>query len=227
MPGTTAAAVATHILFARHGEVEAPFVGTFVGSSDVGLSDLGRHQGQAIAEFLDGVPLDAIISSPLRRACDTAAPLAKAAGLDVEVRPGLAEMRFGQWEGLAWPSIEARDPEFAATWQADPINNPCPGGESAGLFATRIAGALRDILDEFDGRHIATFTHAGTNRAMLSDITRMEYMQTFCFAQDYGCVNAGAWDGPGSGQLALLNFVPGPRSEANGDGGRRVEEKKQ
>lgn len=215
--------MATQVWFIRHGEVEAPYVGTFVGATDVGLSHLGHHQAAAIGAYLKDAHIDAIVSSPRRRALDTAAPLAKEMGLDVDVIDGLAEMHFGEWEALAWPDIEARDPEFAMRWQADPTELACPGGESAGGFSKRVKQALEEVLVRYDGQTIAVFAHAGTNRALLAAATRMPYMQTFCFAQDYGCINAAAWDGE-VGQVALVNLVPGPRSEANGDGGRSVEE---
>jgi alpha-ribazole phosphatase len=217
--------MATQVWFIRHGEVAAPFVGTFVGRSDVALSDLGRHQAQAIATYLEDAPIDAILTSPRTRAKDTAKPLAEATGNELIVHEDLAEMHFGQWEGLAWPAIHAKDPEFAAKWQGDPTSLPCPGGESAGDFAKRVQAELATILTKYDGKTIAIFSHAGTNRAMLGNALRLDYMDTFRFAQDYGCINAAAWDAEYGAQVALLNLVPGPRSEANGDGGRRVAEK--
>lgn len=213
----------TKVWFARHGEVEAPYVGTFVGKSDVQLSDVGHHQAAAIAKFLEDAPVDAVISSPRLRAVDTAKPLAKALGGPPEVRSELAEMDFGQWECLSWPDIERRDLEFARRWQQDPASLACPGGESAGQFAARSQAAMHDVLEEFAGRSIAVFGHAGSNRAFLSMLTGMAYMDAFVFAQDYGCLNAAAWDSAaGHGQLALMNLVPGPQSQAHGDGGRRV-----
>ncbi len=213
----------TQIWFIRHGEVEAPFVGTFVGRSDVALSDLGRHQAQAIGKYLEPADLAAVVTSPRTRARDTAAPLAEAVGADMVVRDGLSEMHFGQWEGLAWPAIEAKDPEFAARWQQDPANIPIPGGEAAGAFEARIHGELEQLVEEFAGRTIAVFGHAGTNRAMLSHALGIPYMETFRFAQDYGCVNAAAWHAEGHAQIALVNLVPGPPSSDHGDGGRVLE----
>jgi broad specificity phosphatase PhoE len=132
-------------------------------------------------------------------------------------------MDFGHWEGLSWPDIESRDAEVAAAWQADPVTIACPGGEHAGGFCDRASTAMQEVLAEYAGRNIAVFGHAGTNRAFLSMLTGLPYMETFVFAQDYGCLNAAAWDHvAGHGQVALVNLVPGPRSAAHGDGGRRL-----
>ena len=210
----------TRLWFIRHGEVEAPYVGTFVGSLDVALSDVGRHQAAAAATFLEAAKVDAVLSSPRRRARDTAAPLARHHGHGIEIKDVFAEMDFGEWEGLPWAEIEARDPAFAATWQADPSCHACPAGESAGGFAERVQVGLAELLEEFKGRSVALFGHAGTNRAVLATLTQRPYMESFVFAQDYGCVNAAAWDpATGFGQVALVNLVPGPRSRDQGDGG--------
>lgn len=207
----------TRLWFARHGEVEAPWVGTFLGTKDVGLSNLGRHQGEAIAKYLEGAPLDAIVSSPRKRALDTIAPLARAKGLKLDIRKGLGEMDFGQWEGLAWNAIQQRDPDAAAAWAADPATIACPDGESCDLFVQRITTELDRLLDEYKGRSIALAGHAGVNRAILGHVLKRPYMDCFAFAQDYGCLNAVGWGTEGFGQVALVNFVPGPRAEKQGD----------
>ncbi|MGB0651788.1 MAG: histidine phosphatase family protein [Thermoplasmatota archaeon] len=208
-----------HLWAIRHGEVAAPYVGAFVGTFDVDLSPLGRHQAAAAAAYLKDAPLDAIVASPRRRAQNTAAPLAKETGLQVETRDGFGEMDFGRWEGLHWPDIEQADPDFAARWAADPATIPCPDGESTDSFAARVHAAFEALHDEFQGRHVALFAHAGVNRALLSHALGRPYLETFAFAQDYGCLNALHYGDAGAGaQIALLNLVPGPRSAEQGDG---------
>lgn len=207
----------TRLWFARHGEVEAPWVGTFIGTKDVGLSALGRHQGQAIAKYLEDAPVDAIVSSPRKRALDTIAPFARAKGMKLDIRKGLAEMDFGQWEGLAWDAIQQRDPDYAAKWANDPATVPCPDGESCDDFYVRVQGALGKLVDEYKGRTILLAAHAGVNRAILGTALNRPYLDCFAFAQDYGCLNAIGWGEGGFGQVALMNFVPGPRAEKQGD----------
>lgn len=212
----------TTLWFIRHGEVASQYVGTFVGSLDVPLSPVGRHQAAAIDVFLQGAGLDAVITSPRQRARETAKPLCEATGIEAEVREAFAEMDFGQWEGLHWDDIAAKDMEFAERWQADPTTLACPGGESAGDFSRRVQDELERLLEEFEGRNVALFAHAGVNRAIMAGVIGIPYMQSFALSQDYGCVNAAGWQG-GLAQVALVNFVPGPRSDLQGDG-RRVGE---
>lgn len=214
-------AVTTQAWFIRHGEVEAPFVGAFVGSTDVGLSETGLAQAEGIARFLEDAEVDAIVASPKQRAQLTAGPLAEKKGIPIITREDLAEMHFGDWETKFWEDIEAEDPQFAARWQSDPGTIACPNGETANGFALRVQDELARILREYEGKTVAIFCHAGVNRAILSHVTRRPYMESFHFAQDYGCVNAGAWDlEHGVGQIAMMNYVPGPRSNTQGDGPR-------
>lgn len=209
----------TRLWFLRHGEVESPWVGRFIGTSDVALSSLGRHQGEAIRAYLEDAPVDAIVSSPRRRALETIAPLAKAKGMKIDVRKPFGEMDYGEWEGLDWEQILARDREFAQKWQADPATLCPPGGESCDLFQQRVSSGVEALADEFRGRSIVLAGHAGTNRAILGHVLRRPFMECFAFAQDYGCLNAVGWsqDVPGFGQVALVNFVPGPRAVHQGE----------
>lgn len=207
----------TRLWFTRHGEVEAPWVGTFIGAKDVGLSALGRHQAEALAKYLEDAAIDAIVSSPRKRALDTIAPLARAKGLKLDVRKGLGEMEFGQWEGLAWDAIRQRNPDEATAWAADPATIACPDGESCDLFFQRVKDELQRVLDEYKGRTLVLSGHAGVNRSILGHTLKRPYMDCFAFAQDYGCINAAAWNPDGFGQVALMNFVPGPRAEKQGD----------
>jgi broad specificity phosphatase PhoE len=208
---------ATRLWFMRHGEVEAPYVGTFVGRTEVNLSALGRHQAEAIAAYLEEAPVDAIVASPRRRALDTAAPLARARGMKLDVRKGFAEMDYGDWEGLFWHQIEERFPAEAAAWAADAAARPMPGGESCDGFSARVQEELARLLGEFRGRTVALFGHAGTNRSILGAVLGRPFRECFSFVQDYGNVNAAAWLPGGGAQVAMANFVPGPRSKESGD----------
>lgn len=207
----------TRLWFVRHGEVEEHMVGTFLGTTDVGLSALGRHQGEAIGKYLEDAPIEAILSSPRKRSLDTIAPLARAKGMKLDVRKNLAEMDFGAWEGLHWQQIVSGWPDLAKTWERDPATIPTPNGESCDTFYARIDAELLRVLDEYRGRTIALAAHAGTNRAILAHVLKRPYLDCMAFAQDYGNVNAVGWGPEGFGQVALVNFVPGPRAKKQGD----------
>jgi broad specificity phosphatase PhoE len=208
----------TRLWFARHGEVEEKWVGAFIGKTDVPLSDLGRHQAAAIAAYLEDAPIDAIVCSPRKRALDTAAPLAKAKGLKLDVRPAFAEMDFGAWDGLFWPDIVAKDSAGAERWMKHFMTDAIHGGESGLAFSERVRDGLARVLEEFKGRSVAVVGHSGVSRAILAATIAKPYDETFAFATDYGSVNAAAWSGSGEkGEIALWNFVPGPRAKRQGE----------
>ncbi len=88
------------VLLIRHGENEYTRTGKLAGwTKGVSLNEAGRKQAEGLVERLKGVPIKFIYSSPLERAQETAAPLAAARGLKVEIRPGLGEVQYGQWTG--------------------------------------------------------------------------------------------------------------------------------
>lgn len=88
------------ILLIRHGENEYTRTGKLAGwTKGVSLNAAGRQQAEGLVERLKGAPIKHIYASPLERAQETAAPLAAARGLKVEIRPGLGEVQYGQWTG--------------------------------------------------------------------------------------------------------------------------------
>lgn len=192
-------------------------VGAFIGRTDVQLSDLGRHQAAALAAYLEEADLDAIVASPRRRALDTAAPLAKAKGMKLDVRPAFAEMDFGAWDGLFWDQIVAKDAAAAEAWKREFMTTVSHGGESGSVFSERVAAGLDALREEFKGCTVALFAHAGVSRATLAYTVKRPYTDAFAFGQDYGNVSAAGWSEEGFGQVALWNFVPGPRAKKQGD----------
>src|SRR5512140_3710982 len=104
------------LLLTRHGTTAAGEV-MLGGQLDVPLNDQGRHEAAALAERLEGVRIDRIISSPMARALETAEIVAR--GRPFEVDDRLRELDYGRWEGLNYREIDARDLELRARWGAD------------------------------------------------------------------------------------------------------------
>src|SRR5215213_6896136 len=86
--------------YLRHGETEANAAGTIAGSLDVELTPLGREQARLAARALAGAPITAIYASPLRRARETAQPIAEALQLPVTILDEIAERNWGDLEGM-------------------------------------------------------------------------------------------------------------------------------
>jgi broad specificity phosphatase PhoE len=160
------------VVLTRHGSTPRSDPEQHLGQGiDVGLSAEGEAAAGALAARLDAVAFDRIVSSPLRRAVQTAEILA--AGRAVETDARLAEMDYGEWEGLTYAEIEARDLQRRRRWEADPATEHCPGGESGDEVAARVRTLLADAIGlagsgapKGEGR-ILVVAHASLNRILL------------------------------------------------------------
>jgi broad specificity phosphatase PhoE len=154
------------LLFIRH--AETALTGTFCGSSDPALNELGRLQLPALTAQLAGIKVERIFTSDLLRARQTAEALATSLHAAVEVRPALREIDFGAWEGLTWAQIEQRDPAFAMRWVAEFPALPAPGGEAIAAFRHRVVNEIAWLRAGREAT-VAIVTHAGVLRALLEE----------------------------------------------------------
>ncbi|KVM98870.1 histidine phosphatase family protein [Burkholderia stagnalis] len=156
----------TQILFIRHGETAWNRIKRIQGHIDIPLADTGLAQAQRLAarlarEARDGAGIDAIYSSDLMRAQQTAQPAADALGLPLVLREGLRERAYGVFQGHDSTAIEARFPDAYAAWQTrDPGFEP-EGGESQRAFYHRVLHALEPIVAAHPGGRIACVAHGG------------------------------------------------------------------
>lgn len=163
----------TELWLIRHGESEFNRDGRIQGQLDPPLSPLGRQQARLLAEARSGAGLQAIYSSHLSRATATAEALAEAAGLTVIPEPRLVEAGFGEWEGLTRGDIQARFPGQMERWQADPIANRPPGGETIEALQNRAMAAVNELTRRHAGERVAIVCHGGTIRSILCGALEM------------------------------------------------------
>jgi probable phosphoglycerate mutase len=153
----------TRLILWRHGESEWNEVDRVQGQTDVALTERGRAQAEAAAARLVAVHPDALISSDLRRAAETAAALAALTGLSVEPDVRLRERFYGEWQGLTISEIADRWPQEYARWRS---GEPAPGCgvEHGEELAKRVTAALDDIVERFTGATVVVATHGGAAR---------------------------------------------------------------
>ena len=138
----------TTLLLVRHAETDWNAVGRLQGHTDRPLSDFGRRQAEQLAAELEGEELEAIYSSDLARARETAEVVGERLGLPVALDPDLREKDWGTWEGLT--PIERDRVEFV--------------GESTKAHQERMLEALRRIADRHPGGRVLVVTHGGSMR---------------------------------------------------------------
>jgi phosphoserine phosphatase len=154
----------TIILLARHGQSDWNATCRWQGHADRPLTERGRAQASALAERLAHIDLDAVYSSDLRRAADTARVVAEAQGLGLVQLPELREVDVGSWSGLTRDEAEERFPDGFSRWREG-----FPGwedGEDYDEMAQRVIGAVVQIaLAHEDGRALVV-SHGGPIRAI-------------------------------------------------------------
>jgi len=157
----------------RHAETLWNRSGRYQGQTDVPLSEEGYRQARLLASRLarraGREPFDALWSSDLLRARQTAAVLGEALGLAVRVHPGLREMDFGAWEGLTQAEIERSFPESLEAYRRDPVHARPPGGECFAEVVERVGAAFADILGE-EWRRAVVVAHGASLKGWLGTL---------------------------------------------------------
>lgn len=151
----------TRFTFIRHGETDWNRQQRFQGQIDVPLNATGHAQAARLAARLAREPHDALYSSDLQRARETAAPVAAAWGLPVAPLPALREQSFGILEGLEVAAVPTLHPLLWEQWLEHPADFALPGGESLRRFSERVMGGVRELAARHAGRQVAVVTHGG------------------------------------------------------------------
>jgi len=177
-----------HLVLIRHAETD--MAGRFCGHSDPELNERGREQLPAVVDRMSEYTIRRIYTSDLRRARQTAEAIASHFGIGVEVRPGLREIHFGQWEGLAWSEIEARDAALAKSWAERYPNATAPGGESLQQFERRVRAEGAFLFAAATECSIAVVAHAGFMRVLLTNFSGILEEEAWKLTKEYGSVVA-------------------------------------
>jgi probable phosphomutase (TIGR03848 family) len=164
---TSPAASPTLVLLVRHGQT--PTTGRLLPgrASGLHLAETGVAQAERAAERIAQLPrVDAIYTSPLERARETAAPIGRAAGLKVQVDRGLLECDFGDWTGAELKKL-MKLPEWS-TVQRAPSTFTFPGGESFTAMQSRMVGAIDRLRARHPGGVVVCVSHADPIKAAVA-----------------------------------------------------------
>ncbi len=150
----------TKLIFIRHGFSESNKDGLFTGQANVALTELGQLQAQLSAKYLEDVHIDAVYSSTLSRAFDTAKPVAESRGLEITQLHGLCEIDSGDWEEKSFEALGTLFPTEYKMWMTDIFKCQCPNGESVAEFSKRVHSTVVQIAEENPGKTVCIATHA-------------------------------------------------------------------
>jgi broad specificity phosphatase PhoE len=149
----------TTFWLARHGQTDWNVQGRWQGHADPPLNELGQKQTQILAQGLAHVRFDAIFTSDLDRAYETACAVAEKQGIKVQIEARLREINLGEWEGLTREEIQKLYP---AEWEERmkfPLQARPPGGESVLELVERIIPAVTDIARLYPAGQVLIVSH--------------------------------------------------------------------
>jgi uncharacterized phosphatase len=167
----------TVICIVRHGETDWNAQGRLQGKEDIELNDAGRQQARRIAAYLSGDHWDAVVSSPLKRALETAQIISGILSIsEIEVEEQITERDYGEASGLFPEDRRSRFPDGI------------PGQEDFELFRQRAMSGLKKIVRDHAGKRIVVISHGALTNSILYTLSGGEF-GSFKTRLRNGCIN--------------------------------------
>lgn len=184
----------------RHGETDWNTERKCQGFSDIPLNSTGHRQAEAIARHLSTTRLEAIYSSTLSRAYETALAIARYHDATVQTTDALRELNQGEFDGLTLSELVEKHGDFLEQWFRNPADLKIPGGESLREMQTRAASALEEITENHSDGNVVVVAHNLCNTALLCRIMNLNLNDFRRINQDVGAINVlefgGRWPHP-------------------------------
>ncbi len=139
------------LILARHGETAWNVEKVFRGRADVNLDEVGIRQAELLGKYLSNWELEAIHSSPLRRALDTADSIARYQKIGVHIAEGLIDFDYGEWQSLPEQEVKRLYPAILNEWHNNPHKVEMPDGESLEDVKRRAVELVSDVLSRHQG----------------------------------------------------------------------------
>jgi broad specificity phosphatase PhoE len=159
------------LYFLRHGETIYSQSGGYCGEIDPELTPEGDQMAQDFAEAYKNFPWQAVYVSPKKRTMATAKPLCEAIGVEMQIREGLREIAYGQWEGKSAEEVREQFPEDYVRWLTEPAwNPPTGGGETSVEIASRAMAVIAEIKQNHADGNVLIVSHKATIRIILCSL---------------------------------------------------------
>ncbi|MFN3491785.1 MAG: alpha-ribazole phosphatase, partial [Anaerolineales bacterium] len=158
----------------RHGQTDWNIAGRYQGQSDIPLNQAGCQQVKALAKRLSTKTINAIYSSDLSRAKDTAQAIANFHQLEIQTDFRWRELSFGGWEGMNYKEIAAHSPDVFSKWMIDPQHTSTPNGETLHELSNRVKSAFDEIKNKHKDQTVLVVSHSGALQALLATLLGVE-----------------------------------------------------
>lgn len=149
--------------------------------------------------------VDVIISSPLLRCAEQAQAWAKQKGIDCVIDERLAEMHYGEWEGLSHEEIEDSFPGMLAQWRKDPTGMRPPNGESPEELQVRVIEFWQALTQQYQHQHVLLVGHSGSTRMLIAHILKQAISYTREIEMPYACWSRAQCNLVGESRMLFVN----------------------
>lgn len=163
------------IYLLRHGETSYSQKGAYCGALDAELTPEGHLMAQAFADAYQGIEWSDIYVSPMKRAIATAQPLCDLTGLSMQIRDGLREISYGEWEDKDQDYVKQHYEQDYISWMTEPAWNPPTGGETAVQIGNRAMAVIAEIEARHSkGGNVLIVSHKATIRIIICSLLGMD-----------------------------------------------------
>jgi broad specificity phosphatase PhoE len=173
------------IILVRHGETEWNVGEIYRGRADIALDEVGIKQAELLGKYLSELKLDAIYSSPLRRALDTANIVARYQNVGLQVTNGLMDFDYGEWQGLPDRKVRMLYPALHSQWHANPHLVKMPGGESLDDVKVRALDVVNEAVSKHTGS-VVLVSHRVVNKVLMCSLLGLDNSHFWHIRQDVG-----------------------------------------
>ncbi|MDD4089647.1 MAG: histidine phosphatase family protein [Tissierellia bacterium] len=164
----------TKIYLTRHGETVWNRQHRFQGHKNSELTDKGILAAELLADRIEDIELDYIVSSPLLRAYNTAEIVRGNKDIEIIKHNGLKEINLGEFEGMSYVDIKKEYTKLLAEIEKDPFNNRYPNGENLQEFYKRVVKAFLEVIDNHRNKTTLIVAHGGTLKCIEAYIRKFK-----------------------------------------------------
>lgn len=179
----------TRVYLVRHGTTDWNKEEIFRGRLDCKLNETGQAEARALAEYFRDIRLQAIYSSPLSRAMETAQAVAEAKALQVVLHPEFIDIDFGEWQGLPLKEVREKYSELYRLWRERPEAIHFPGGENLARVRARAWEGLQKVIRENPDKTALILSHRVVTKVLICAVLGLDDSHFWHIKQDTTAVN--------------------------------------
>jgi len=177
----------TKIILVRHGQTAWNKEEIFRGRIDIDLDETGLEQSRLLARALSKFQINAVYSSPLKRALNTAIPVANYLQIEVSIDDHFIDMNYGRWEGKSCNEIKETFITLYQKWIKDPHLLKIPDGETLDEVRRRTVTRLYQLLDKHKEETIVIVSHRVVNKVLICALLGLDNSSFWRIKQDTAC----------------------------------------